>query len=388
MARGRVVLLLVSLAVIGLVFGGGWTARVGAEDSPYRKAVLFSEVLSLVLENYVDPVEADRLLDGAYEGMLSGLDARSAFLTPAEVEEWNAPAGDRSADPGVTVLRGFGGFQIVAVEPESPADRAGIRAGDQIRRVDGRDLSELSLDQGLRLLRGPSGTTVRLDVVHPDDGFRRETLEVDRARRAQAAYDLELRDGVAVVHVRDLPRIDTERLARELDDARSNGADSLMLDLRAVANEDARVAAPVAGLFVDGDLFSLRPRTGDDGEETVATAAAPGGAAWSGRLGLLVNGATAGAGEALAAVLQERASALLFGESTYGLGSEPELFLLPDGSGVLLSARVWELPGGGSWDRDGLEPDEEIRGTGTDLAERLERQFDEALRRFRGEDAA
>jgi len=380
MGRGRIALLVVSVALVGLVLGGGFAARVGAaDDSPFRKAVLFSEVLSLVLENYVDPVDADRLLDGAYEGMLSGLDARSAFLTPQEVAEWNGDPGDRSAGPGLAVLKAFGGFQIVAVEEGSPAADAGLLPGDQIRAIDGRELTDLSLDQGLRLLLGAAGTEVRLDVVHTDDGFRREEIALPRVGPRTAGHRLAVRDGVAIVTVSDPSRVDVEKLGRELRDAASGGADRLLVDLRNGVDADPRTIAPIAGLFARGDLLRLRTPGKDEPVAVVRAPEGAGAAAWSGPVAVLVNGATAGAGEALAGVLREVAGARVYGESTYGLGSEPRLFPLPDGSGLLLAVDVWEWVDGGTWDRDGVTPDDEVRGQGTDVRSRLDDQLRRTL---------
>ena len=380
MRRTRVALLAISIGVIGLVIGGGLFVRVGAADSSYRKAVLFSEILSLVLENYVDPVEADRLLDGAYEGMLSGLDARAAFLTPAEVEEWTRETGDLSAGPGLSVLKSFGSFQVIGVDPGSPAAEASVEPGDQIRRIEGREVGTLSLDQFHRLLLGESGSAVEVEILHSGEGFRRETVRLSRRSRSVAPYTIDVRDGIAIVSPHDLARIDVERLTADLGDAASAGADRALVDLRNLVDDDPRAAAKLAGLFVRGELLLLR---GNDGETLEKLTTEEGGVAvWHGAVAVLVNGATAGASEALARLLQVRTGATVYGEKTYGLGSEPRLFRLPDGSGVLVATDVWELSDGETWNRDGLDPDDEVRGESNDYAERLDEQLREALRRF------
>ena len=125
----RVAVLLLSSFIVVLLVGGGMFFRAGADDNSYRQVVVFSEVLSLVLDNYVDPVEADNLLEGAYEGMLRGLDPHAAYLTPGEVTEWKEKGGDLSAGPGLTVLKGYGALQIVAVEAAEAAGEAGLKAG-------------------------------------------------------------------------------------------------------------------------------------------------------------------------------------------------------------------------------------------------------------------
>ena len=112
MNRSRAVLLCFSIMVVVLVLGGGLASRTGAADNVYRNVARFSEALQLVLDNYVDPVDSDRLLEGAYEGMLGGLDGSGTYLTSAEVKEWNHTDEEADADPGVAVLKSFGCFDV------------------------------------------------------------------------------------------------------------------------------------------------------------------------------------------------------------------------------------------------------------------------------------
>ena len=153
----RTIPLLLSVSLVLFLLGGGLAVKVGAEENSYHQVVIFSEVLSLVLDNYVDPVEAEKLLNGAYEGMLGGLDAHGAYLTPEELVEWKAYKGAGLADPGISVLQAGRSLQVVAVRPGSSAAEAGVEPGDQIRKVDGRAVREMSLDQSWRLIRGAEG---------------------------------------------------------------------------------------------------------------------------------------------------------------------------------------------------------------------------------------
>ena len=98
--------------------------KLGAESNRYGQPVLFAEIVSLVMENYVDPVAPDKLMRGAYEGLLAGLDANGAYLTPEEVREWRRDSPQKAADGGFAVLKGGRVFQIVSVEPGSPSKRS------------------------------------------------------------------------------------------------------------------------------------------------------------------------------------------------------------------------------------------------------------------------
>lgn len=357
--RSRVVLLSVSLAVVLVVLGGGVFIRAGAAEGSYRQVITFSEVLSLVIDNYVDPVDQQDLLGGAYEGLLASLDDRGAYLTAPEVAEWKKSPSEPPAETGLSVLKSGAFVQVVAVAPGSPADRAGLLPGDQIRRVDGASVRPLSWDQVVRRLNGKAGTTVRLSVVHPRDAFRRDDVDLSRTKLDAPKVRLEVDSGVAVLRVRDLARFDAAAAAADLAAVRTErGARKLLVDLRNLAAGSPKDAAAAAGLFVAGPVFVLKDKQGKAVEEVQAKGE---GKAWPGEIAVLVNGGTAGGGEALARLLQSRRDAKILGEGTFGLGPEPKLVELPDGAGLLIPAYLWETTAGGRWSEDGVKPDTEVR---------------------------
>ncbi len=361
MKTSRAVLLALSSAVALLLVGGGVAVAVGARDGAYRQVRLFSEVLSLILDQYVEEVNADRLLAGAYRGLLGGLGARGAYLTPEEVEAWRKGPQGQAADPGIGVLKAFGSLQVVSVAPGSPAEEAGIVRGDQVRRVDGKLVRDVSLDQGVRLLRGSPGSSVRLSLIRPREGYRREEIEVRRAARSGPAYRLEAEQGIGVLTVFDPRQLRPEGLAADLDGIRSRGVEKLLLDLRNVADAGPRDVAPFAELFTSGPLFRMTDRSGRTIEALEGRRPKP---AWAGDVAILVNSGTADGAEALARLLKGRRQAVIFGEPTYGLGAESRLLELPDGSGLLIPAFLWETAEGATWDGEGLTPDRVVRAEG------------------------
>jgi carboxyl-terminal processing protease len=375
----RPLLLITSGLVVSLLLGGGLALRVGATENSYRQAVRFAEILSLVLENYVDPVEAEGLLRGAYEGMLGGLDPNGAFLDPEEVAEWKDEKESRTAGPGMHILKLGRTIQVVSVAPDSAAAEAEVRVGDHIRSVDGRLVRDLSLTQTRRLIRGAPGTSVSLELLHPDDGFRREEVELARQSPRGRAYRLNVEQGTAVLVVHDLGRVKPEDLHAELDDVRSRGIDRLLIDLRNFVEGDPRDIDRIAGLFTGGTLLRLRDRSGRL-VETVE--GGDGQARWDGFLALLVNGATAGAGEALAALAKASGEGNVYGEATYGLGAEPRLYELEHGYGLLVSASLWETATGDTWNVDGVEPDQIVSAEGRDYDEARAAQLKQVLDLF------
>jgi carboxyl-terminal processing protease len=376
MNRSRPLLLVASAIVIVLLLGGGLAMRVAATESSYRQAVLFAEVLSRVLDTYVDPVDVDELLEGAYEGMLSGLDPNGAFLTPDEVTAWKLGRKGLQVDPGLTVLKHGRMLRVAAVEPGSPADDAGVKQGDHIRSIGGEPVRDLSLEQSRRLLAGATGSSVTVELLHPEDAFRREELELERRARQGRGYKLDLRRGTAVLALRELGSVALEELTEELDDISSRGVRRLLLDLRNLAEGGPRDAGLVADLFAGETELQLRDRSGRLVDKVESDGS---GAAWKGSLSVLVNGATAGGAEALALLIQNADRAVVYGEETYGLGAEARLFELEDGSGLLISSAVWETASGERWNIEGVKPDEVISGEGEDIGEVLADQLDKVL---------
>lgn len=371
MRSGRTLLLLVSLVAAALLLGGGVFLSVGADEGAYGQSVLFAEVLSLVMDNYVDPVESDTLLRGAYEGMLAGVDPNSAYLAPDEVVAWKAGRPSGAVGPGLTVLRNGSSLQVVAVAAESPAADAGVEVGDQIRQIDGQEVRDLSLEQARRLLVGAPGSTVALSLLRPREGFERHDVTVDRNARRPRPYSLDVVRGFGVLTVTSLIDLPVDELAGELGDVRDRGVRTILLDLRNVADGSPRDALPLIGLFTDEATLELRD-VDDEVVETLDASGTP--RAWTGRLALLVNGATADGGEAAAAALADALGATVYGESTYGLGAEPRLFELENGDGLLVSAAAWRTADGAGWNRDGIEPDETVDGEGSTFAEVVEDQ--------------
>ena len=374
MRSSRYVLLTASVVLVVAMLGSGIAMRVGAEDGSYRETVKFAEILSTVLDYYVDPVEADALLKGAYEAMLGGLDANGAYLTAEEVGEWRRGARPQ-AGPGISVLKVGRAAQVVAVRPESAAADAGVEVGDHVRRIDARSTRDLSLLQTRRILAGEAGSLVRLELLRPGRDFQTLQLSLERSAPRDRGYSIDVRRGIAVLHIDAPDRVERESLVEELDDIRSRGVSQLLLDLRNVSEQGPRDIAELAACFGVEEELRLR-----DAKGRVVEAIRPDADcdAWSGKLAVLINGATAGAAEALAQWLQTTESHI-YGESSYGLGAEPKLYEMENGAGLLVSAARWETVDGTTWNETGIDPDTVVEGEGDDYAEVQEDQLAKVL---------
>ena len=280
----------------------------------------------------------------------------------------------------MSVLKGSGYLHVVSVAAGSPAANAGIQPGDQIRRIDDTSLRDLSLGQARRRLDGEPGSTVKLLLLRPRDAFKRLEVTVARAARKDTPWRMTVDSGrgVAILTPADLSRMPDKALLAELDGLHGRGIDRLLIDLRDLSDASIKDGARVAGLFATGDQLVLKDKQGRVVEK-VASSGSARTLAWPGSVGVLVNGATAGGAEALAALLRAQKHAAVYGEGTQGLGAEPKLVELQDGSALLISASVWETASGVRWNEDGLTPDTVVAVSGADeddLAAQLGKALD------------
>jgi len=360
--RGLPVLL--GSALLGLVFFGFVLGATVGKESIYKYLNVFAEVYTLVRGNYVDPVDENSLLDGAYHGMVGGLDPFSGFLGKDEFQAMQKDPIGGPADTGVEVLKGPGGAVVVAVRAGSEADKAGLKTGDQIWAMDGTPSRQLCLAQMRRAQRGTEGSVARLLIYHPRSQ-KREELKLHRTVAASPAFESRVVEGkIAYLKILDLARSDRDSLKSALASLKQKGATRLLLDIRNCPSGGVDDAVRVAGLFVPpGAVTFVQERGGARVAKASTTQAV-----WSLPISVLENAGSAGGTEVLSSALRARVKAQLLGETTYGLGSTQDLVPLPSGDGLVLSAAKLVSPDGQSWNKSGLKPDKEIVATAEERA--------------------
>ena len=179
-SRSRLIVLLISTPVILLVVVGGVLSRAMGREESYGPMKTFDEVVTLILNNYVESVEPDRIMHGAMRGLAEGLDADSAWLTPEETTSVLGKTADPKGGIGVELTRQYW-LRVIAAREGSPAAKAGLRTGDFIRAIDDQPTREMSAWTGARLLRGAPGSKVKLTIIR---GNAAETHVVELAREA------------------------------------------------------------------------------------------------------------------------------------------------------------------------------------------------------------
>ncbi|MBI4161823.1 MAG: PDZ domain-containing protein [Acidobacteria bacterium] len=354
LGKHRVWFLSLSAAGVLFVLGGVLLGNVLArEENTYAYLRLFHDAVQLIENNYVEEVEADHLLRGAYQGLLEALDPESEYLPAPEYQELLLGGPLPPADPGIGLHRVRGHLLVLSVRPGGPADRAGIQRGDQIQRIDVISTQAMSLSGAESRLRGERGADVTLTLAPSGGGTTREMRLTREASPPPVELEF-LGEGTGRLRLRGLPADAAARVEESLVDFQRRDGRGLILDLRDTSARSLRPALDTARLFLDaGPLALVQERDGARSpiEEQTRTPA------WRGPIVVLVNGATASGAELLAAALQGSGRSALLGQNTFGSGTRTELFPLPNGAAVRLSTGRLLAPDGKAWHGTGLTPD-------------------------------
>lgn len=354
-ARTRMWVLVVSTPVIVFVLVGGYLGQALAKDDTYQHLRVFDDVVTHVINNYVEEVDLKQAMRGAMRGMADALDADSAFLTPDLVRtvESNASAGP--ADVGIELVRQYY-LRVVSAREGSPAAKAGLRTGDFIRAIDNKPTRDMSAYEGARLLRGPAGSKVTLLVFR---GNAADPHELTLVRERISGGELTSRMAnptTGYVRIIDFTKDSPARIRQAFEALAKSGATRYVIDLRGTARGDIDDGIAAARLFVRAGILSVKQtKTGRD-----VVSAQVADAVIDAPVELLVDQGTAAAAEVFASALAGNGRAELVGERTLGRAARQQLVKLPDGSGLLLSSTRYLTPKNEGIHERGLTPDVEV----------------------------
>ena len=348
--RGRLVVALVSTLLVGYVAVGSLLGRVFG-DTTYGQLAVFNEVVRLVLDAYVEPVNIDRAMTGARIGLTDALDGDSAYLDADELKAYQQPPREGDAEIGVVLTRRFSFLMVAATRPGSPAAKAGIRPGDIIKTIDARHSRSLSPPAGQRLLRGEPGAVVKLTLLRA--GSDPIDLSVVRERLLPVAPERRmLADQTGYIKLAEFSPRAADEVRGEVEALRRAGAQALVLDLRGSGSGAPADGVKVAELFLKGG--SVGKLAGARADEQVFTAD-PSRSLWDRPLAVLVDTGTGGAAEVVTATLLDAGRGPIVGEHTFGRAGVQKLVPLPEG-GLLLTVAKYVSPKGTQIHGKGIEP--------------------------------
>jgi len=332
--RTRLLVFMVSTPLVALVTIGGFIGvpKAAASQEAITHLRVFNDVVSLIVNAYVENVEVDKVLDGAMRGLADGLDTSSAFLQPDEVKAIDSTAPLPTGETGLVVTRQYW-LRVLGVRDGSPAARAGLQSGDFVRLIDGKPTRDMSSMTGRRLLRGAPGSKVSLTIVR---GNVSDPHVIDLVREAPtgAAVTSTMVGGVARVRVSTFDSSVPGALSTAFDKLAKSNVTGAVIDLRGVADGNPEDGVKAARLFVKSGTLSVR--AGRAGTPAKVQAGAGDGAITM-PIVLLVSAGTSNAAEVFAAALSGNKRADLVGEPTAGIAGVQKLVRLPQGYGLWMT---------------------------------------------------
>jgi carboxyl-terminal processing protease len=362
--------------VIGFVVAlGVLPAAQGANTmGPYRQFNLFSEAFERVRANYVRPVQDSELINGAIEGMVSGLDPHSSYMDAKSFADMQIQTKGEFGGIGIEVTMEDGLVKVVSPIDDTPAAKAGIKTGDYIAAIDGNPIQGVPLNDAIDKMRGPVGTKVTLTILRTgekkpiDVALMRAVIHVDSVkwhREGDVGY-------IRLSAFNEATSSGLEKAVRELKKQIGPALKGYVLDMRNNPGGLLEQAVQVSDDFLNkGEIVSTRGRHADDTERYDARA----GDITDGKpVIVLINGGTASASEIVAGALQDHRRAKTLGMTSFGKGSVQTIIPLGEGGGALrLTTARYYTPSGRSIQAEGIVPDVAVAQGTEDNLPKVER---------------
>ena len=364
--RSKFILILLSATLTIYTVVGGWISTRAQQpaNDPNAQLRIFESVLQHIQNDYVDEPNMEKVRAGALRGLAYGLDPYSTYLTPEQVRDYNAGNKDNLAGIGAEMSQVASYLYIIAPMKGSPADQAGLKAGDIIEYIDNKATRDISLYDAKQLLNGAAGSEVKLRVLRANSSPL--TVSVKRGTSRAAAAELRMEAGrVGVLRINSFADGEAAEARTRLQDLIKQGAQKIVIDLRDTAGGSLTEAVAVANLFVKDGV--LAQTVGREGKALKTFTADPKVTLFSGPVVALIDTGTAGAAEVVASALIERNRGQVVGEKSFGAGTEQQLFSLRGGDGLLLTTVKWANASGKTFlgeDRahSGVAPNVEVKG--------------------------
>jgi carboxyl-terminal processing protease len=327
--------------------------------SVYEQLDLFGDIFERIRAQYVEEVDPADLIEAAINGMLSSLDPHSSYLSPEAAKEMREQTRGEFGGLGIEVTQEDGWVKVITPMDGTPADAAGIQAGDFITAVDGESLLGLTLSEAVDLLKGPVGSEVTITIVREgvDEPFDvtivRDTIKLTAVRTRVEGRTVVMR--ISTFNDQTYPNL-VDGLNKAVEELGGfENVDGFVLDLRNNPGGLLTQAIKVSDAFLEaGEIVSTRGRNPEDGERYNAT---PGDLAQGKPIVVLINGGSASASEIVAGALQDHRRAIVVGTKSFGKGSVQTVMPLRNNGAMRLTTARYYTPSGRSIQALGISPD-------------------------------
>tara|TARA_Y100001970_G_scaffold134089_1_gene165151 strand:+ start:7541 stop:8674 length:1134 start_codon:yes stop_codon:yes gene_type:complete len=329
------------------------------DEKLYKKIDLFGEVLEKIKKEYVDDVDHSEMIDSAINGALQSLDPYSAYMNPELFKSVETDTKGEFGGLGIEVGMEAGVVKVISPIDDTPASRAGIKAGDYIVKIDDIQVQGKSLMETVKMMRGPVGSTIKLTIRRKgnkkalDKIIKREIIEI---KSVEAKI---IKENIAYLRLKAFNNNSSNQLVENIKKFEiKNKPVGYILDLRNNPGGLLTQAINVTDFFLDdGEIVSTKGRRLIENRRFFAKK----GDSVNGKpIIVIINGGSASASEIVAGALQDHKRAIILGENTYGKGSVQSVIPLSDGGGIRLTVSKYYLPSGKSISEVGVSPDIEV----------------------------
>jgi carboxyl-terminal processing protease len=358
---------------------------ISAENEIYKKIDLFGEVLEKISEEYVDEIDQSESMDSAINGLLQSLDPYSAYMSPEIFNEMQTETSGEFGGLGIEVSMESGVVKVITPIDDTPASRAGIKAGDFIVKIEDTQVQGKTLSEAVDLMRGPVGSSIELTVRRR--GIKKAikfniTREIIKIQSVKA--DL-LEDEIGYIRLTSFNENSSEQIENKIKDLEENKIiKSYILDLRNNPGGLLSQAIRITDFFLnDGEIVSTKSRQPSENRKWFAK----NGDLTKGKtLLVLINYGSASASEIVAGALKDNKRAIVLGENSYGKGSVQSIIPLKNKGAIRLTVAKYYLPSGKSISEVGVSPDIEVNEEGDEfkIKSKTDNQLNYAIKLLKG----
>ena len=356
------------------------------DEQIYEELKKFAMVFEVARENFVEEADEKKMLEAAMNGMLGALDPHSSYLSADDFKEFSDKSHGEFGGLGIQITSDRGAVRVISPIDDTPADKAGIKAGDYITHIDDEQVFDLTLNQAVKKMKGRPGTKVKLTVISEDGEPKTLTLKRDIIKVKSVKFEEKMLAG-ADESDKDTPKIGYVRIsdfgattARDLKDAleklEKKDVIGYVLDVRNNPGGYLTAAIDVSDAFLDsGEIVSTRGKNKTDIERVHAT---PGDLVNGKPVVVLINHGSASASEIVAGALQDNGRGLVMGSQSFGKGSVQQQKPLGDGTAIHITIARYYTPSGRSIQNEGITPDVEVLQSKLEVLEKRDSMYSEA----------
>ena len=327
-----------------------------SKGNAYNKLKVFSEILSLIESNYVDPTKNDSMIEGAISGMVKSLDPHTSYMPPASYKEMQEETTGKFGGLGIEISIRDGVLTVVSPIEGTPAFKVGIKPGDKIIRIEEESTLDMTLPDAVSRLRGETGTPINITVFRKSFKAPKEFTIVRDIIKVRSVTNKLYEDDIGYIKIRNFSKNTSSDLDNALAELKQKGITKLILDVRNNPGGLLNQAVEVTDRFLNKENLIVYTK-GRSNEQNMRFTSHDKVAGVSYPMIILVNGGSASASEIVAGALQDLNRAIILGTTTFGKGSVQTIIPLSDGSALRLTTARYYTPSGRVIQENGIKPD-------------------------------